>query len=270
VALAGGAGAIGLLALQGLVIREWCEMCVVADVAALAHAAVVLAAGSTWPAGRRRIAATAAIAMAVIGLPFLGLGGSGQLVTAHAPTSSHEHGSTSSPAAHGDLPEVVAREQVAGTAVVVDFIDFECQHCRALHPRLLEALERFDGPVKMVRKMVPLPGHRGALPAAIAWCCADAQGSGDAMAEALLVAPVEELTPEGCERIAASLGLDMDRYRSDAASRATFQRIQGDLADARAAGVTGLPTIYIGDQVFAGAGATVEELAAALARASEA
>ena len=115
--------------------------------------------------------------------------------------------------------------------------------------------------------MMPLPQHPGAMPAAIAWCCADAQGKGDEMAEALLAARVEHLTPQGCERIAAEIGLDMDRYRADAADPATSKRIRGDIADAHKAGIKSLPTIYIGSQAFTDARATVEQLVAALRRA---
>src|SRR5205814_1023402 len=122
-------------------------------------------------------------------------------------------------------------------------------------------------PVRVVRKMVPLPIHAGALPAAIAWCCAEAQGKGDAMAAALIAAPVAELTPAGCEQIAAGLGLDLDRYHRDAADPAIRARIDADTAAARAAGIHLLPTIYIGGQAFVGAGATVDELVLALRRA---
>jgi protein-disulfide isomerase len=263
VALAGGAGAIGLLGLQAFVIGEWCALCVVADMAAIAHAVAIVAAGAVWPsAGRRAIGVTAALAAAAVALPLVGLSSSSKTVAV-----------TAAPAASGEkpgqrgLPEVIDREQIPGRIAVVDFIDFQCPHCRAVHPRLVEALRQVEGPVHVVRKMMPLPQHPGAMPAAIAWCCADAQGKGDEMAEALLAARVEQLTPQGCERIAEQIGLDMDRYRSDAASKATRNRIRADIADAHKAGIKGLPTIYIGSQAFTDARVTVEQFVAALRRA---
>src|SRR5262245_21426636 len=45
-AAAGGVGALGLLALQGLVIGAWCKLCVVADTSALALAAAIVAGRS--------------------------------------------------------------------------------------------------------------------------------------------------------------------------------------------------------------------------------
>jgi len=168
----------------------------------------------------------------------------------------------------GTVPDVVAAEQVPGTVTVVDFVDFECPFCRAMDARLRAAIERAGVPVRVVRKMVPLPMHHGAMPAALAWCCADAQGRGDAMADALIAADPAELTVEGCERIAATVGCDLDRYRSDRAARATQARVDADAAAARAAGIVRLPTIYVGEEAFVGAAATPEQLTAAIRRAS--
>ena len=263
VALIGAAGATGLLALQGFVIGEWCRLCVIADLAAIAYGVLIVVRGADWPRpSRRAMAATAVLAVGAVALPFVAFEPEPALTpVAAAPSIA---GSRRSPG----LPEVVSREQTRDRVVVVDFIDFQCPHCRAFHPRLIEAMGRVDVPVRVVRKMVPLPQHSGAMPAAIAWCCADAQGKGDEMAEALLAARVSELTPEGCERIAASIGLDMERYRADAADRATRRRVHADVADAKKAGVHSLPTIYIGNQAFTDARATVDQLEAALRRAA--
>jgi predicted DsbA family dithiol-disulfide isomerase len=57
----------------------------------------------------------------------------------------------------------------------------------------------------------------------------------------------------------------MEQYRRDAASPDIRARIDRDLADARAAGVRHLPTIYINAHAFVGAAATVDDLVAAIA-----
>jgi protein-disulfide isomerase len=259
VALAGGAGGLGFLAIQGFVIGEWCRLCVVVDVVALAGAALAIATWSQeWPrAGGRAIAAALAIALVGTGLPFARLlpaGGEALVAVSPSPPAG--------------LPAAATGEQAHRAVTIVEYVDFECQHCRALHARLMDALARTGTQVRVVRKMVPLPNHRGAMPAAIAWCCADAQGRGDEMAEALLAAPVAQLTPEGCERLAADLGLDLARYRADAAAPAIARRIAADMAEARADGIRALPTVYIGREVFVGAAASVDDLVAALRRAS--
>jgi len=268
VGVIGGAGGVGLLAIQALVIGAWCRLCVGADLTAIASAVLLLhewhrsrtRRSTPWPrASARWIAAVGPIAVAAVALPFTRIhpAGGGTLPPVSASSSA-------------GLPLPIAREQVRGQVAVVEFVDFECPHCRALHGRLRDALERadLDAPVRVVRRMVPIPQHPGAMPAAIAWCCADAQGRGDDMAEALIAAPIAELSPEGCEKIAATLGLDLARYRADAASAAVRARLEADLDAARATRVRALPTVYIGSQVFEGAAASTDELVAALRRAA--
>ncbi len=247
----GAAGALGLLAVQGLAIGAWCRLCVATDLVALAHAAAVLSGRTAWPrVAGARAAVTALAAVAAVALPLAALRDDPRVVPALAALAA------------GSLPEVVAREQVAGTAVVVDFVDFECPFCRAFHAELAAALETAAVPVRVVRKMVPLPQHRGAFPAAVAWCCADAQGKGDQMADRLFAA--SDLSAAGLERLAAEIGLDLERFRADTADPATRARVEADAAAADAAGVRSLPTVYIGERRFVGAGASVDQLIAAL------
>lgn len=255
---AGGLGALGLLGIQAFAIGTFCELCLVADVSALLLAPLVLFPSSlTSPRPPRPLAFSAlALGALAIAAPLA-------LSSSPSPPPSPPSGPT--------LPDVIAREQRPGVVTIVDYIDFECPFCRALHGRLTAAIEhaaKSGTNVRVVRKMVPLAIHDGALPAAIAWCCAEKQGKGDAMAEALIAAPTAALTPEGCAKIAASIGCDMEQYRLDAASADIRARIERDIADARAAGVRNLPTIYINAHAFIGAAASVDDLVAAIARPS--
>jgi protein-disulfide isomerase len=252
-AIGGGAAALGLILIQGAVIGAWCRLCLVVDGSAIALAAIALASARPPQAVRRRgRGVIAAFGAAAIAAPI-----------AIAQLASPPAGGTPVRPVEG-LPEVVAREQVPGVVTIVEFVDFEGPFCRALHARIAEVLADCDRPVRVVRKMVPLRGHAHALPAAIAWCGADALGKGDEMADALMAADPSELTPEGCERLAASLGMDVAAYRAACAAPATRERIARDMAEAREAGVRFLPTVYIGATAFAGAGATEAELAAAI------
>ncbi|MEZ4398859.1 MAG: vitamin K epoxide reductase family protein [Kofleriaceae bacterium] len=257
-AVVGGVGALGLVTLQGAVIGAWCRYCLVADGAALALAAAILLGDAPrWP--RRRgatwVGAAAMVALA-IGVPV------------HQ-RDARRPAAVTTARADAALPPVIARAQRPGVVTVVDFVDFECPYCRVLHGRLVEAMARAGVPTRVVRKMTPLVRlHPGAMAAAIAWCCAERQGRGDAMADALIAAPPADLTDAGCERLAAGLGLDLARYRVDAADPAIRARIDADLADARAVGARALPTLYIGGEVVVGAGATVDDLVASLRRAA--
>jgi predicted DsbA family dithiol-disulfide isomerase len=84
------------------------------------------------------------------------------------------------------------------------------------------------------------------------------------MAAALFAAPVDDLTPEGCEQLAVDVGCDRERYRETLADPAIRDRIAKDTADARAAGVQSFPTVYINGAQFSGAQHDSAELLAAL------
>ena len=250
-AIAGGAWALALIALQAFVIGAWCKLCMIVDPIAILLAITVVAGAKTvkpsW-----RVAALAVPAIAALPIVFAVIGhGSPQPAVALAVTTA----------------EPIAREQRPGVATVVDFVDFECPFCRRFAPTLDAALASVKVPVRLVRKMTPLKIHPHAMTAAIAWCCADAQGKGEAMAKALFAAPVDKLTPEGCEQLAVEVGCDLEKYRKTLADPATLERIKHDAADAKSSGVRGLPTIFIGTQGMGGADYDQATLAAAITRA---
>lgn len=247
-ALTGAVWAAALIAVQALAIGAWCKLCLIADLAAFGHAVAVLAgAGTLRLSAARGVAAGSALVAAIAGLA---------LWTSEPPPLSPS----------SDLPAFVQAAQAPGVTTVVEVADFECPYCRLMQTKLSAALAQARVPVHVVRKMLPLPGHRHAMPAALAYCCADAQGKGDAMADALFAAPPDALTPEGCEQLAAGVGCDLDRYRRDL--QAAQDRVAAEMAEVRAAGVHALPTLFIGDRRIEGAGASADELTALIRRAA--
>jgi uncharacterized membrane protein/protein-disulfide isomerase len=244
----GAAVGISLIALQAFSIGAWCKLCLVADPAAILSAIMIVAGAGIIRPTLSNIAATAP----AVGLVVLLLG-----------LYSHREGAPS----NEPLPEAIAREQQPGKVTIVEFVDFECPYCRALDKQLSQAIERTRRPLRIVRKMVPLPNHHKAIPAAMAWCSADSQGVGDAMAKELFALPLEEMTPVKFEEIAIRLGCDIMKYRDSFASAALRARIERDIADA--ANLNGLPTVYIGRQKFEGADHSADKLLAAIEGAAK-
>jgi len=150
----------------------------------------------------------------------------------------------------------------AGEVTVVDFVDFECPFCRMTHAELEPILEAHRAQLRVVRRQVPLHVHPHALEAARAACCGERLGKGEAMANALFSAPVEQLTREGCEKLAQTVGLSLDAYRACVADPKTDERIESDRTVFKAAGGYALPTIWIDGQQFVGS-----QLRAALEKA---
>jgi uncharacterized membrane protein/protein-disulfide isomerase len=243
-AATGAAWGVVLIALQAFVIHAWCKLCLIADPSAIMTGVAVIAGARTlkftWP---RVLAAVPAGAAVVLALRLVGI--SGHPAAAPIPPGT---------------PGFVVAAQQPGVVTVVELVDFECPFCRALAPKLADALRATKIPVRVVRKMVPLPMHPHAMPAALAWCCAAAQGKGDAMADALFNAPPEDLTPEGCEKIAASVGCDLDRYRRDLP--AMVGKVAADMLDARGGDVHSLPTVFVGTERLVGANHTAADLVA--------
>jgi uncharacterized membrane protein/predicted DsbA family dithiol-disulfide isomerase len=155
-----------------------------------------------------------------------------------------------------------------GEVTVVDFVDFECPFCRMTHAEIQPILEPVREKVRLVRRQVPLRMHPHALDAARAACCGERMGKGDAMADALFTS--EDLTKEGCEKIAQRLGLPLDAFRDCVTSPATDASIESDKTEFKAAGGYALPTIWIDETPIVGAqgGEVVDRvLHEALARA---
>jgi len=156
----------------------------------------------------------------------------------------------------GDLPPTIAHEiglSKGDKVTVVDFVDFECPFCRITHAELAPLLAARKDKVRVARKHVPLRMHPHAMDAAKAGCCGEALGKGDEMADALFTAPVSELTPEGCEKLAQQHGLDLEQFRRCVSDPRTADRIEQDKASFKAAKGHGLPTIWVDDTKLEGA-----------------
>lgn len=234
----GGAIGLVLLALQ-LVLGHFCPFCTAVDLSAAVLA--VLAVGrarSGWdpPSG----------ALASVGASF------GLAAAVAAPIAWGRFQANK-------LPRVIAEELAhtpPGEVTIVDFVDFECPFCRQMQEELAPKILARKDKVRLVRKLVPLTRiHPHALAAARAACCADVLGQGDAMADALFRTKVEDLTPEGCAEIAASLGLPLDRYRECLASPEPDARLAKDRQtfDQAAAKGDGLPLMWVGAHKMMGA-----------------
>jgi len=214
----------------------WCKYCCIADASALVLLCVALwrALGkwdppeARWPRG-----VLAAALIPAVAVP-MGLGYSKKIV----------------------IPDVIAAEIAAtpkNEITVVDFVDFECPFCRETNASLEPILASHRDRIRLVRKQVPLRMHAHAHDAALAACCGETMGKGDAMADALFSADVETLTEDGCAKLAASLGLDEDAFRRCTKDPATEAHIQADTAAFRASGGHGLPTLWIDQTKLEGA-----------------
>jgi predicted DsbA family dithiol-disulfide isomerase/uncharacterized membrane protein len=230
--IVGGIAAIALIVLQAAVIRSFCWLCVVVDIAAIVLAPLaLLAMRAKDKAQRGDLTTTAWLALAAIA------GLAPQLWHAVRPE----------PRVPAGIRALYRPEKIN----VVEFADFECPHCRALHPRLHAIVREYGDRVNFKRLNLPLKSHPHAQDAARAAVCAEAQGKGAEMADALFEA--EDVSSLANRRLAATLGLDVRRFAGCLTDPATDSRIEREANLLRNAGLKGLPTVYIGGRTVIGA-----------------
>ncbi|MGE0325227.1 MAG: thioredoxin domain-containing protein [Polyangiaceae bacterium] len=142
------------------------------------------------------------------------------------------------------VPPTIGALYVSGKINVVEFFDFECPHCRALHPKLMKFKEQYKDQVNFVRKDFPLAFHLNAMASAKGHICAKNQGKGEEYAERMLTS--EPIGSIGATKTAKALGLDMDKFEKCVLDPATEKTIQADQKILRDAEMVGLPTTYVG------------------------
>jgi protein-disulfide isomerase len=168
-------------------------------------------------------------------------------------------------------PPLSERDHVVGPedarVTLVEYGDFECPYCGALHPVIQAARKSFGGNLRFAFRHFPLrSSHPHALAAAKAVEAAAEQGRFWEMHDRLYRRQTE-LTDADLERHARELGLDVDRFRGSLGDRAHEVRIREDLASAGQSGARGTPSLFINGELYEGS-LERDEIFAALARAA--
>ena len=137
-----------------------------------------------------------------------------------------------------------ARGDANAPVTIVEFTDFECPACAAMHPVLEEVLKSYGNKVRLVVRDFPLNRHQHARKAAEAANAAHAQGKFFEYA-ALLFARQKALDVPSLKKYATEVGLD--RARFDAAlDRGTYAaEVKRDIEDGEMYGVNVTPSIFI-------------------------
>jgi protein-disulfide isomerase len=139
------------------------------------------------------------------------------------------------------------------SVTLVEFLDPECESCRAFFPTVKRILKEYDGKVHFVVRYMPF--HSSSLAAIAATEAAGLQGKYWAMQE-LLFDMTDEWGHQPSPRkdlfnkYAASLGLDVAKFAQDLDDPRWVQKAQRDMTDGKLLGVNGTPTLFVnGDRV---------------------
>jgi protein-disulfide isomerase len=116
-------------------------------------------------------------------------------------------------------------------------------------PLFEQVLDKYPDRVKIVFKHYPLSFHEQALPAALASMAAAEQGRFWEYHDELF-SNQNSLSSAKYLEIAQKLGLDMKRFSLDLMRPSLRQKIEQDVLEAKRAGVTGTPTIFVNGRML--------------------
>lgn len=137
-----------------------------------------------------------------------------------------------------------SRGDASAPVTVVEFTDFQCPACRAIHPVLDELVKSYGNRVRFVVRDFPLEQHSQARKAAEAADAAHAQGKFFEYV-ATLFKNQEALDVASLKKYAADLGLDQARFNAALDGGTYAAEVQKDIADGEEYGIDSTPTIFV-------------------------
>jgi protein-disulfide isomerase len=132
------------------------------------------------------------------------------------------------------------------------FSEFECPFCGRVQPALEQIREEYGDQVRFVFKSFPLPFHSNANLASQAALAAGEQNRFWEYHD-ILFQNQRALSRSDLERYAEQLNLDMNRFREALDTGRYAEQVDRELAEGRAAGVSGTPTFVINGERVVGA-----------------
>lgn len=137
-----------------------------------------------------------------------------------------------------------ARGPANAPVTIVEFTDFQCPACAAMHPVIEEVLKSYGDKVRLVVRDFPLDRHEHARKAAEAANAAHAQGKFFEYI-ALLFKRQQALDVPSLKKYASELGLDRARFDT-ALDRGVYEaEVKHDIQEGEMYGVGVTPTIFV-------------------------
>lgn len=156
-------------------------------------------------------------------------------------------------------------EAADGKVTVVEFLDYQCPACAAYYANVTGKIETdYADRITFVTRNFPLAMHPLARQSAQAAEAAAAQGRYREMYHQLydnyeqwaLVPDGQQVSDDAArattlfDSYATAIGLDLDRFHTDAASAAVEQRVDTGVAAGEQVGVSSTPTLFVNGEKF--------------------
>lgn len=136
---------------------------------------------------------------------------------------------------------------------VVEFLDPECESCRAFHPIMKEILKSYEGGIHFVVRYMAY--HTSSALAVAATEAAGLQGKYWEMQDLLFNTADEwghqpQPNQEFFLKYAGQLGLNVEQFKKDLVDPRWQAKVERDMNDGKALGVRGTPTIFVNGEVL--------------------
>ncbi|HYJ86153.1 MAG TPA: thioredoxin domain-containing protein [Pyrinomonadaceae bacterium] len=149
-----------------------------------------------------------------------------------------------------------SRGDANAPVTIVEFTDFQCPSCAAMHPILEDVLKTYGSKVRLVIRDFPLNMHAHARKAAEAANAAHAQGKFFEYA-ALLFKRQNALDVPSLKKYATEVGLNRAQFDSELDSGKYAPEVRHDISEGEVYGIDSTPTIFVNGvalRVFSAAG----------------
>lgn len=135
--------------------------------------------------------------------------------------------------------------------VLIEYSDYECPFCKRFHPTMEQVMKEYGNKVAWVYRHFPLSFHQNAQKQAEASECAASLGGNDAFwkyTDALYERTTSNGTGFALDKLvplAKELGLNEAKFKECLDSGKFTEKVNKDLAEGQAAGITGTPGTII-------------------------
>lgn len=140
---------------------------------------------------------------------------------------------------------------------IVEFLDFECESCRAFFPTMEQIREEYGDQITVAIRYFPLPSHTNAQIAAQAVEAAAEQGALEEMYQRMFETQAEWGESQDSKEslfvdFARDLGLNMEQFEADLNDPETVERVTSDQEAGVSLGVQGTPTVFFNGEMLPG------------------
>jgi len=230
VAVLGGVVGLALIAVQAFVIHRFCVWCLVADFSAVLAAGVVLglyfSQDSVQLESSFRGVRLAPWALSLLAITLSVVPLAWPKVKLQPP-----------------VPPEIAALYVPGKVTIVEFVDFECPHCRHLHEVLAPLVKQAGGKIVVVRRPIALAQHPHAKFAALSALCVE-DSAAETFADFLFT--TEDLSAAAIKARAVSLGMNAATFDACVNGKPASAKLEAARELFDKAKLQGLPSTYIG------------------------